>query len=65
MHHFGKNAFLTVEILNLIRDDIACATDDRDLQTRLARNGYGFRDTAQGRMLVTLPHQVEVCQLVV
>jgi GT2 family glycosyltransferase len=63
MQHFGKNAFLTVEILDLIHEDVTCACDDADLRRRLARNGYGFRDTAKGRMLVTLPHQVEVCPL--
>lgn len=63
MQHFGKNAFITAEILTLIREDISCAIDDADLRIRLARNGYGFRETKEGRMLVTLPHQVEVCPL--
>lgn len=63
MHHFVNNAFLTAEILDLIHEDVAAAVDDADLRRRLARNGYGFRDSEQGRMLVTLPHQVEVCPL--
>ncbi len=63
MQHFENNAFLTAEILDLIQDDVAAAVDFADLRRRLARNGYGFRDTAAGRMLVTLPHQVEVCPL--
>lgn len=63
MQHFAKNPCLTAEILDLIREDVSGACDDADLRRRLARNGYGFRDTDRGRVLVTLPHQVEVCPL--
>ena len=63
MQNFGKNAFLTAAILSLIDEDLHCASDDADLRRRLARNGYGFRDTDHGRMLITLPHRVDVCQI--
>ena len=48
---------------DLIAPDLACAVDDADLQRRLARNGYGFRDVATRRVLVTLPHGVEIMDL--
>lgn len=63
MQYTRQNTVLTAEIHDLIREDVAGACDDADLRCRLARNGYGFRDTLRGRMLVTLPHQVEVCPL--
>ena len=51
------------DVRNLIAPDLACAVDDADLQRRLARNGYGFRDVATRRVLVTLPHGVEIMDL--
>ena len=63
MPHMCRNSFLTAQIRDLIHEDVTVARDDADLSQRLARNSYGFRDTDQGRVLVTLPHQVPVCPL--
>ena len=50
-------------VRRLIEPDLKCAVDDADLTRRLALNGYGFRDSASGRKLVTLPHGVEILDL--
>ena len=47
----------------LIAPDLECAVDDADLGQRLARNGYGYRDIGKRRVLVTLPHGVELMDL--
>ena len=52
--------YIQNDVRDLIETDLRCATDDQDLSNRLARNGYGFRDTSKGRVLVTLPHGVEI-----
>ena len=60
MSFISQNAFVTAQIMNLLREDIRSAVDDADLTRRLSQNGFGFRDTKLGRILVTLPHMVEV-----
>lgn len=50
-------------ILQLVMGDISTAQNDNDLRDRLAVNGYGFRDTNLGRILVTIPHNVELFPL--
>ncbi len=62
--HSNKISTLTQHhVRSLIEPDLKCATDDNDLRQRLAMNGYGFRDHADRRVLVTLPHGVEVLDL--
>ncbi len=50
-------------ILQLVKGDITIAENDDDLRNRLAVNGYGFSDTKTGRILVTIPHHVELFPL--
>lgn len=54
---------ITARICALVRPDIVAAQNDRDLRTRLARIGFGYKDTTNGRVLTTLPHQIELFQL--
>ena len=51
------------DIQALIAPDLRAARDDADLAARLARNGYGFRDAPGRRVLVTLPHGLELMDL--
>ncbi|PIE14107.1 MAG: hypothetical protein CSA70_02850 [Rhodobacterales bacterium] len=48
------------QIAALVRRELHAATDERDLERRLERNGFGIKDTMNGRMLITLPQQVEL-----
>jgi hypothetical protein len=56
----GLNVMVKSFILQLVQRDILVAKTNDELRKRLAKNGYGFRDTRRGRFLVTLPHQVEL-----
>ena len=57
------DVFVKTQIRSLIARDLTLARNDSDLRQRLATNGYGFRDTKQGRILITLPHGVEILRL--
>ncbi|MEC3861665.1 hypothetical protein VK792_10245 [Mesobacterium sp. TK19101] len=57
------DALTRTRVHDLIATDLQCAVDDADLRRRLAMNGYGFRDDADRRVLVTLPHMVEILDL--
>lgn len=63
MKQFRVSSYIQTHVRSLIEPDLRSARDDQDLKCRLARNGYGFRDTTKGRVLVTLPHGVEVMTL--
>ncbi|SPF80461.1 hypothetical protein [Pseudoprimorskyibacter insulae] len=63
MTHIRINPITQLQVQRLIESDLRCATDDFDLSRRLAHKGFGYRDTTRGRMLVTLPHGVEVMNL--
>ncbi len=63
MKQVHVSRYIQNDVFDLIEPDLRCATDDKDLSRRLARNGYGFRDTTRGRVLVTLPHGVEILPL--
>lgn len=52
---------LTVSrILDLVMSEVRNVASRDELKQRLARLGYGFRDTGRGRILTTLPHGVEI-----
>lgn len=59
----GLNPLTELNVRKLIDQDLRKAQDDADLRRRLANKGYGFRDTRKGRMLITLPHGVELMNL--
>ena len=63
MPHFRSDPVTLAQVRALIDRDLRRARDDGDLAQRLARNGYGFADTATGRKLVTLPHGHEVMDM--
>lgn len=51
------------QIMSIIEPALRNSEDDDELRHRLAANGYGFADDADGRMLVTLPHAVRLFKL--
>ena len=57
------NPLTRAHVMTLIAPDLASARDDYDLSRRLAFHGYDFRDSPYKRVLVTLPHGVEVLDL--
>lgn len=64
MTHGTVDPITQMRVRRLIEQDLRSATDDRDLSRRLAQKGYDYRDTTRGRLLVTLPHGVEVMPLI-
>lgn len=52
--------FTISRVLELVKPELLKAASGEDLNQRLARLGFGFRETAKGRMLTTLPHGVEI-----
>ncbi len=63
MTHSRICSLTRLSVSRLIAQDLACAGSDADLRRRLARHGYGFADMPRRRVLVTLPHGVEVMDL--
>lgn len=63
MTYHSSNVFIAQQALALIGPELQRATSDSDLQKRLARLGYKYRDTPQGRMLATLPHGIEIAPI--
>lgn len=58
MTYQAANSFTIAQVMALVFNDIRKAKSDGDLKRRLANKGYGVAETAQGRMLTTLPHGV-------
>lgn len=63
MTHIQANPLILSQIMAFVAPELRRASSDLDLSERLARMGYGFRDTSRGRVLTTLPHGVEIAQL--
>lgn len=50
-------------VLAFVKPILQSATSEDELKRRLAKQGFGFRDTIKGRMLTTMPHGVEITRL--
>lgn len=51
---------LMAQIRQLIAQDLRAARSDEDLIRRLKLKGYGMRITDHGRVLTSLPHDLEI-----
>jgi len=63
MTYHSSDPITVSRILDLIRPEIRGVASRDDLKNRLARLGFGFRDTRRGRMLTTMPHGVEIAPM--
>ncbi|MGB7317604.1 MAG: hypothetical protein WBC85_06525 [Planktotalea sp.] len=60
MTYQSSNAILANQVLAIITPVLQRARSESDLRERLAHLGYGYRETAKGRMLTTVPQGVDV-----
>ena len=60
MTYHSTNAVMAHQILAFINPELKQATCEKDLKRRLARLGFCYRDTSNGRMLTTVPQGVDV-----
>jgi len=60
MTHTTCNPIVIADVMSLVTSEIQSATSERDLKSRLANLGYGYKDTPSGRKLTTLPHGIEI-----
>ena len=63
MTYHSADPLTVARILDLVRPELRKVVSIEDMKSRLARLGYGFRDTRRGRMLTTLPHGVEIAPM--
>jgi len=63
MTYQSANPIIIADILSVVGPEIRNAASDSDLEKRLEGLGYGYRDTARGRMLTTLPHGIEIAPI--
>ena len=63
MTHQASNALIVAQVLALVGPVVRRAQSDDDLRARLARIGYGYRDSRRGRMLTTMPHGVDIAPI--
>ena len=60
---FNKDPFITAQVVDLVMRERQIALSPREWQHRLAGYGYAIKDTADGQVIETLPHHVEVAML--
>lgn len=63
MTYHQTNPMMIAQVMALVTPDLNVAKSAEDLKQRLARFGYGMRDTLKGRVLTTLPHGLEIAPL--
>lgn len=63
MTHQMSNALIVAQILALVGPEVRRAKSEDDLRSRLARFGYGYRESRRGRMLTTMPHGVDIAPI--
>ncbi len=63
MTYHAADPITISRILDLVRPELGKVTSRDDLKRRLARLGFGFRETRRGRMLTTMPHGVEIAPM--
>ncbi len=63
MTYQNSNSLIVAEVLTMVSPVIKRSKSEDDLRNRLARLGFGYRDTRRGRMLTTMPHGVEIAPL--
>ena len=60
MTYHSSDPLTVARILDLVTSEVRNVRSNAELKTRLAKLGFGFRDTLRGRMLTTMPHGIEI-----
>ena len=63
MTYQSSDPITVARILELVMPELRNVRSKSELRKRLARFGYGFRDTLRGRVLTTMPHGVEIAPM--
>jgi hypothetical protein len=63
MTYLSSDPFTVARIFDLVRPELRNVVSKAELTKRLARFGYGYRDTPRGRILTTVPHGVEIAPM--
>ncbi len=63
MKYHAADPVTISRILNLVRPEFRNVASRDELKHRLARLGYGIRDTRRSRMLTTAPHGIEIAPI--
>lgn len=63
MHFTANTATVVSEVRTFVMNERAASLSEREWKFRLRGYGYDVRHTAQGRVVSTLPHGVDVCTL--
>ncbi|WP_134643103.1 hypothetical protein [Pseudaestuariivita atlantica] len=60
MAYAAQDPLVMSQVFSLVAREVRRASSESDLKKRLASKGYGIRKSPQGRVLVTMPHGVEL-----
>ena len=63
MTYQSSDPFTVARVLDLVMPELRNVRSKSELKKRLAKLGYGFRDTMRGRILTTAPHGVEIAPM--
>ena len=63
MTYQSSDPLTVARILDFVVPELRNVHSKTELKKRLARFGYGFRDTLKGRVLTTMPHGVEIAPM--
>lgn len=63
MTYRSTDALTIARIMDFLAPEIRSVRSNDELRKRLAKFGYGFRDTVKGRMLTTAPHGVDIAPM--
>ena len=63
MTYHAADPITISRILDLVRPELRNVATHDELRNKLAKFGFGFRDTRRGRMLTTVPHGVEIAPM--
>lgn len=63
MTYRSRDALTVAHVLDFVAREIRNVRSKEELGQHLAKFGYGFRDTRNGRMLTTAPQGVEIAPM--